>query len=96
MFEPIDTAAATAMPREVAEAFAVLTGAKSMSGGVSEAGWAVRSAVLADRRVGDLAEGWVEEELRVLEAVERVKAWAEFVGLGALRRLREAVGGTGP
>ncbi len=35
---------------------------------------------------------WVEEELRVLEAVERVKAWAELVGLGALRRLREAVG----
>ncbi len=89
MFEPIDTAAATAMPREVADAFALLSAAQ---GGVSEAGWAVRSAVLADRRVGDLAEGWVEEELRVLEVMERVKAWVEFVGLGALRRLREAVG----
>jgi hypothetical protein len=92
MFEPIDTAAATAMPRAVADAFALLSAAQGGSGGVSDAGWAVRSAVLADRRVGDLAEGWVEEELRVLEAVEVVKAWAEFVGLGALRRLREAVG----
>ena len=60
---------------------------------VCEAGWAVRSAVLHDRRVDDdESQKWVEEELQVLEAVERVKAWADLQGLAALRRLREAVG----
>jgi len=60
---------------------------------VCEAGWAVRSAVLHDRRVDDdESQKWVEEELQFLEAVERVKAWADLQGLAALRRLREAVG----
>ena len=37
---------------------------------VCEAGWAVRSAVLHDRRVDDdVSQTWVEEELQVLEAV---------------------------
>ncbi|HEU4999259.1 MAG TPA: HNH endonuclease [Lapillicoccus sp.] len=61
--------------------------------GGSDARWGVRAAVLVDRPVDDdQAQQWVEEELRVLEAVETVKAWADAVGLGALRRLREAVG----
>ena len=59
---------------------------------VSAAAWAVRSAVLHDRRVDDESQQWVEEELRILEAVEQVKAWADLQGLVALRRLREAVG----
>ena len=58
---------------------------------VSDAQWAVVSAVMADCRVGDLPAAWVEEELQVLEAVERVKAWADGCGLAALRRLHEAV-----
>jgi hypothetical protein len=62
------------------------------SDGWSDAAWAVRSAVLADRRVDDRPEAWVEEELQILEAVEQVKAWADFQALAALRRLREAVG----
>ena len=40
----------------------------------------------------DLAQAWVEEELRVIEAAESVKAWADAQGLAALRRLHEAVG----
>jgi hypothetical protein len=60
---------------------------------VSAAGWAVRSAVVHDRRVDDdESQQWVEEELQILEAVERVKAWVDLQGLAALRRLREAVG----
>lgn len=60
---------------------------------VSAAGWAVRSAVVHDRRVDhDESQQWVEEELQILEAVERVKAWTDLQGLAALRRLREAVG----
>jgi hypothetical protein len=60
---------------------------------VSEAGWTVRSAVLRDRRVDDdESQQWVEEELQILESVERVKAWVDLQGLAALRRLREAVG----
>ncbi|MDQ6896267.1 MAG: HNH endonuclease [Actinomycetota bacterium] len=58
---------------------------------MTDAHWAVRSAVLADRRVGELPASWIEEELQVLEAVERVKAWADSRGLAALRRLHEAV-----
>ncbi|MEP6631437.1 MAG: HNH endonuclease [Lapillicoccus sp.] len=58
---------------------------------VSDAQWAVQSAVLADHRVGELPEAWVEQELKVLEAVERLKAWADSRGLAALRRLHEAV-----
>ena len=40
----------------------------------------------------DLAQAWVEEELRVIEAAESVKAWADAQSLAALRRLHEAVG----
>lgn len=53
--------------------------------------WAVCSAVLADRRVGELPASWVEDKLQVLDAVERVKAWADSRALAALRRLHEAV-----
>ena len=77
------------MPPPVAAALDLLTRPHE----VSQAGWAVRSAVLHDRRVDDdESQQWVEEELQILEAVERVKAWADFQGLAALRRLREAVG----
>ncbi len=58
---------------------------------ISDAHWAVRSEVLADHRVGDLPAAWIEEELQTLEAVERLKAWADSRGLAALRRLHEAV-----
>ena len=40
-----------------------------VGGAVSDAQWAVQSAVLADRRVGELPAAWVELELQVLEAV---------------------------
>jgi hypothetical protein len=76
------------MPAAVRAAFERL----AASGEWSDAAWGVRSAVLADRRVDDRPEAWVEEELQILEAVEQVKAWADFQGLAALRRLREAVG----
>ena len=59
---------------------------------MTEAQLSVLKTVRADHRVGDLPEAWVEEELQLLEAVEQVKAWADFQGLAALRRLREAVG----
>ena len=95
--EPADRAAAPAptalpaggaMPEGVRAAFERLASCDEWS----DAAWAVRSAVLADRRVDDRPEAWVEEELQVLEAVEQVKAWADVQGLAALRRLREAVG----
>lgn len=85
---PTAPAALAVMPQRVRAAFERLTSCD----GWSEAAWAVRSAVLADRRVDDRPEAWVEEELQVLEAVEQVKAWADLQGLAALRRLREAVG----
>lgn len=58
---------------------------------MSDARLLVHQLVMADHGVGDLSQAWVEEELRLLEAVERVKAWLDFQGLAALRRLREAV-----
>jgi YD repeat-containing protein len=77
------------IPPPVASALDLLTRPHELS----PAGWAVRSAVLLDRRVDDdESQQWVEAELQVLEAVERVKAWADLQGLAALRRLREAVG----
>jgi hypothetical protein len=86
---PAQDAAPPLLPVGVRGAFEVLTSPQ----GVSEACWDVRSAVLIDHRIDDdQAQRWVEEELAVLEAVEVVKAWADSVGLGALRRLREAVG----
>ena len=54
--------------------------------------WAAVEASFHDRPVTDLARAWVEEELRVIEAVESVKAWADAQSLAALRRLHEAVG----
>ena len=41
---------------------------------VTDARLAVAPAVSADRRVGELPQPWIEEELQLLEAVERVKA----------------------
>ena len=78
-----------AMPSPVV---AAVRPADSLVRGVG-VGLAVRSAVLQDRRVDDdESQRWVDEELQILEAVERVKAWADLQGLAALRRLREAVG----
>ncbi len=54
--------------------------------------WAAVEASFADRPVTDLAQAWVEQELRVVEAAEAVKAWADARTLAALRRLHEAVG----
>ncbi len=54
--------------------------------------WATGEASFHDRPVTDLAQAWVAEELRVIEAVESLKAWADAQGLAALRRLHEAVG----
>ncbi|MEO8828027.1 HNH endonuclease signature motif containing protein [Lapillicoccus sp.] len=50
------------------------------------------SAQLAQARVDDGdATAWAGRELTVMEAVERVKAWADAQGLAALARLREAI-----
>ena len=54
--------------------------------------WAAVDASFHDRPVSDLAQAWVEQELRVLDEVEAVKSQADAVGLAALRRLHEAVG----
>ena len=54
--------------------------------------WAAVDASFHDAPVTDLAQAWVEEELRVIEAAESLKAWADAQGLAALRRLHEAVG----
>ena len=54
--------------------------------------WAAVEASFHDRPVTGLAQAWVEEELRVIEAAESVKAWADAQSLAALRRLHEAVG----
>jgi hypothetical protein len=59
---------------------------------ISDARLLVHQLVMADHRVGDLPQPWIDEELRLLEAVERAKAWLDFQGLAALRRLREAMG----
>ena len=57
-----------------------------------QARWAAVEASFHDRPVTDLAQAWVEAELRVIEAAESVKAWADAQGLAALARLHEAVG----
>jgi hypothetical protein len=76
------------MPAAVSEALELLTAPHRLSA----ASWAVQTAVWADRRIDDDdAAAWVEEELRVVEAVEKVKAWVDVQGLAALRRMREAV-----
>ncbi|MEP6629064.1 MAG: DUF222 domain-containing protein [Lapillicoccus sp.] len=53
--------------------------------------WAALDASFLDQPVWEPAGAWVEEELKVIEAVERVKAWADAQGLAALRRLHEGV-----
>ena len=81
-------AAVDHVPAAVSDALELLTAPPHLS----SASWAVQTAVWADRRIDDDdAAVWVEEELRVIEAVEKVKAWADFQGLAALRRMREAV-----
>ena len=57
-----------------------------------KARWAAGEASFHDAPVTDLAQAWVEEELRVIEAAESLKAWADAQALAALRRLHEAVG----
>lgn len=54
--------------------------------------WAAVEASSVDRPVTDLAQAWVEQELRVIEAAEAVKGWADARSLAALRRLHEAAG----
>ena len=54
--------------------------------------WAALDASFHDRPVTDLAQAWVEQELRILEEVEAIKSRADAVGLAALRRLHEAIG----
>lgn len=54
--------------------------------------WPVVAAQLAGRSVRDTPRAWIAEELVLIEAVEQVKAWADFQGLAALRRMRDAVG----
>lgn len=76
------------VPAAVVAAWGVLVSAGS---GFGDARWAMQEAVWADRPREALVPGWVAEELALLQAVERVKAWADAQGLVALARLREAV-----
>lgn len=86
--EAAGQAAVDQVPAAVSDALELLTAPHHLS----TASWAVQTAVWADRRIDDDdAAVWVEEELRVMEAVEKVKAWADFQGLAALRRMGEAV-----
>jgi hypothetical protein len=57
-----------------------------------QARWAALDASFLDRPVWEPAGTWVEQELVVIEAAERLKAWADAQALAALRRLHEAVG----
>jgi hypothetical protein len=59
---------------------------------ISAARLAVRKAAFAERPVTELAQAWAAEELKIVEAAETVKAWADAQALAALRRLHEAVG----
>ena len=49
---------------------------------MSDARLSVHRLVMADHRVGDVPHAWVEEELRLLEAVEQVKGVAGLPGAG--------------
>ena len=80
--EPWPALGLSAMPRDE----------ESPATPAERARWAAVEALFHDRPVTDLAQAWVEEELRVIEAAESVKAWADAQGLAALARLREAVG----
>ncbi len=77
--------------RLVAPADGPLDGDRAPSA-VEEARWAALDASFLDQPVWEPAGVWVEEELKVIEAAERVKAWADAQGLAALRRLHEGVG----
>ncbi len=50
------------------------------------------AAAASGAPLDELAEQWAAEEVLRVQAAERVKAWAEFQQLAALRRLREAAG----
>jgi hypothetical protein len=89
--------AETILPARVSEAWALLSNVPSASNALvacdaEVARWAAVEVSFHDHPVSDLAQAWVEEELRLVEAVESVKAWADAQGLAALRRLHEAVG----
>ncbi|HEU4329812.1 MAG TPA: HNH endonuclease [Lapillicoccus sp.] len=93
-----DLEAAT-LPDRIGEAFALLgltedsaSDAADLIPAAEQARWAAVEASFHDQPVSTLAGDWVAEELRVIEAVEVVKAWADARGLAALRRLHEAVG----
>lgn len=59
---------------------------------MTDARWAHREASMVDRPTDELATVCIAEEVAVIEAAERVKAWADFQTLAALRRLRDLVG----
>jgi len=87
------------LPEQVRSAWALLAQTVVGASGESEfatpaeqARWAAVEASFHDRPALDLSQAWAAEELRVIQAAEAVKAWADFQGLGALRRLHEAVG----
>ena len=87
------------LPEQVGSAWALLAhtaigfnGDAEVASPVEEARWAAVDASFHDHPALDLAQAWVEAELRVIEAAEAVKAWADFQGLTAQRRLHEATG----
>jgi hypothetical protein len=86
------------LPEQVGNAWALLaqtavgfSDEAEVASEVEEARWAAVEASFHDRPGLDLAQAWADAELRVIEAAEAVKAWADFQGLSALRRLHEAV-----
>jgi hypothetical protein len=86
------------LPEQVGSAWALLAhtaigfnGDAEVASPVEQARWAAVDASFHHPAL-DLAQAWVEAELRVIEAAEAVKAWADFQGLTALRRLHEATG----
>lgn len=48
-------------------------------------------AIQSGRAVRDAPAAWIDRELRLIEAAERIKAWADFQAVAALRRLYDAV-----
>ncbi len=59
---------------------------------MTDARWEHLQALMIDRPTDELATVCIAEEVAVIEAAERVKAWADFQTLAALRRLRDLVG----
>ncbi len=90
--------AAPVVPTAVAAAWEALVGVATVPGPddaptpAEQARWAALDASALDLPVWEPCGAWVEQELRVIEAAERLKAWADAQGLSALRRLHEAVG----